>query len=105
MEIQSRQTGNKILISENQKVLNQIDAKKELTKLGESWRLPTLVELEQFYKELFLEQSGNFTTGFYWSSENPEGEKDYGLGFGFSGGVQMKNSIYFQGKVRFVKDL
>ena len=44
------------------------DANNFCSNLGESWRLPTTIELDAICKELHSKGEGNFTDTQYWSS-------------------------------------
>ena len=67
--------GTKILLYENDfpKEVNFINANKEIAKIGEGWRLPTKIELNEiFLNKKLIKGINKFET--YWSSEEENDE-------------------------------
>jgi hypothetical protein len=104
LEIKSHKTGKEIQVYESDLGLKNLrDALLSSDQIGEGWRLPSIEELEQIYRELFLNGQGNFIQFFYWSSTETNDGK--ALGWGFSGGVAIENSKFYKGQVRLVRDI
>ena len=73
-EIRNANSGEVIEITENdaEKTMNWWQANEFCKNLGNKYRLPKRAEFELIYKELFLNGKGNFSSKFYWCTENDE---------------------------------
>lgn len=72
--------GNKkLLVSlENPGKMNWEQANAYIASLGPHWRLPTKQELEEVYKQLYLQEKGGFSREYvhlYWSDREVTGRK------------------------------
>lgn len=107
MENLKLENGKLILVANNDLKNVHLEELLEYCSDLNGWRLPNIDELEQIYNNMHIIGKGKFDESFYWSSNAVEkiNGLDQGLGFGFSGGVRMNNSIFFKGKARLVKDI
>jgi hypothetical protein len=48
------------------------EASHACKKLGSEWRLPTIKELQEIYKQLYKNGLGNFKSKMYWSISSTE---------------------------------
>ena len=80
--------------------MNLFDANAASTKLGNSWRLPTIDELDLLYKN--KDRIGGFVSFSYWSSSEGGYHSNWARYFddGFQTGSDPNNKLY----VRAVKD-
>ncbi len=103
--------GKKIQVAENDLVQNMtFKTAQETSKIiGENWRLPTLVELNEMY--LNKNKIAGFTKDYYWSSsEYGEDQYDYGkiwimsFSHGYQFGYDYANYGFHKLKIRLVRD-
>jgi hypothetical protein len=86
------------------KKMNWEDAQVAVIHYGDDWRFPTIIELEEMYKQLFKKGVGNFNEHGYWSDSSGPDDKIYIFDFeeGKVQGISYKaNGVY----VRPVRDL
>jgi hypothetical protein len=73
-------------------------------KLGEGWRLPTLMELNEIYLQLYKNDLGEFDSCEYWALKQNPDDLDRSFDFCF-GHESLLLGHYPTGKVRAVKPL
>ena len=71
-ELPSIKIGNLEVMTKDLGNMNWYDAVKACDDLGSGWRLPTLKELNLLYEN--KEMIGGFTSNWYWSSPNRNGD-------------------------------
>ena len=80
---------------------NWEQAKKACIELGNGWRLPTKVELNEMYER--KDEVGGFADLYYWSST--EFDPNVAWGQGFDNGFQYDYGKYNNSSVRPVRAL
>lgn len=74
----------------------------EYCKNNPQWRLPTRVELNWMYKNLFKNGLGNFSETYYWTSD--ELSTQYAWSLNFETGVQHYYTKLHNNKIRLIKN-
>lgn len=77
----------KVAIQDFERIMDWEDANVACRSLGNGWRLPTKLELNLMYKQLYLKGLGAFRVGdryaYYWSSEERDSYKSKAYFFRF----------------------
>ena len=105
IEITSPITGERIQVGLNdfEKEMNWDEASQACKDIGNGWRLPTKLELEVMYKELYKKGVGNFKVSDYWSSTNCI--DDHMWGFYFDEGCAENIAKIEEIRVRAVRSI